>query len=448
MAAESGPSRPIIRANVGVQDALLHNPKHSPFAYQAPMTCCNHIVERTVFRPLNVQNRFGSTLIWEFSKVADLLGPCFLIVVLAALTQPASPPVGNYTKIRYIDNLGIGMIESIRVTYGPNLITDLPPEWLYIRYRKYRGLTSSQAWRALSRMDQTLAERDSFANLGGEVVVDLTVPWADDTSQYFSMVGMSDKLRFQIRLKTLDHILNYDKTDSNPASPQLVSPQSTDLIQDIYIRAQCVQLTGAERDSVVENVKSADGQAKMVEDIQTHIRTLIPTSATPLTFRLPLTNITGPVRSLFWYLEDPKNTSGTNVDTENGGDWPHNPLRGLGSQVTRWCIVSGGNTIWPWTSSFISRFQDAANYYSGVHVGEYIFACTFSPAPETPNASMGTLNFGQCEQPTLIIEFAGGLLNTLYDPTPGASQGAYLNVIADTVNFHHEQGGDFIRVFN
>jgi hypothetical protein len=260
---------------------------------------------------------------------------------------------------------------------------------------------------------------------------------------------MSDKLRIQIRFKTLEHILTHDKLvlDGSAATPLLVSPQTNAILEDVYIRGEIIHLTGAERDTVVANVKSSDGLAKMIEDIQAHIRVLIPPSASPnYTFRLPLTNINAPVRALYWFLEDPKFTAGTAGNNANGGDLPLTPSEDLGRQWTRYCVVAGSQTIIPWRTNVHARFSDHSRWFTGIHPGEHLYGYSFSPSPEMPNASLGTMNFGITDQPTLIVEFASGLSNA-YDAVAGSTQGAYLTVIADTVNFLHEQGGDLIKTF-
>lgn len=448
---ENGPNRNLIRTNTGVQDSLLHNPKQSPFAYQAPMTCCNHINEEVVFRPLNTTTKYGSTVTWEFSKVADLMGPLTLVTNHAPLAQPAVPPGAseNYTAIRYINNLGAGQLEYVRVTYGTNQIVTLLPEWLMIRFQKFKGLTAHTCAKYLAMWEWTQAERDAFAAVGGEVETDICMPFADDTSQYFSMCGMSDKLRIQIKFKAINHILNWDKAviDGNPASPLLAAGQTDDLLRDIYIRGEMIHLTGAERDTVVANVKSSDGLAKMIEDIQAHIRHYIPPSVSAnYTVRLPLTNINAPVRAIYWYLEDPKLTAGTAASNATGGDYPLHPSEDLGKQWSRYCIVAGSQTIVPWTTSVHARYSHHGRWFTGIDPGQYLVGYSFSPSPEMPNASLGTLNFGLADQPTLVIEFPAGL-NNAYDQVAGSTQGAYLNVIADTVNFLHEQGGDLIKTF-
>jgi hypothetical protein len=456
--AESGPNRPLIRANTGVQDALLHNPKQSPFSYQAPMTVCNHIVEELSFRPLNFSQRFGSVQTFELSKVADLLGPVQLVIRLAPLVSPPDPGAAalfGASKVLYINNLGMGMFEGVQIQYGSQTICNCLPEWWYIRYRKYSNLPSYTAWRVLSKMDLTQTEQETFAAQGGEVTVNMCAPWADDTSQYFSMVGMSEKLRIIARFKPLRNVISYELT--NPAvapTSTLYGGQPLDLIQDFYIRAECVHLTGAERDTVVANVKSADGQPKMVEDIQAHIRQLIPVTADgptgAFTYRLQLNNITAPVRSIFWWLEDPRNSNGQVANTEFGGDYPLYPAPDLNRRWDIYWINSGQLTVVPITTSERSRFYNHVRWFSGIHAGEYINAYSFSVAPETPNASFGSLNFGQMDQPTINIRFPNGLVNAQYPPGDAttANVGAYLNVIADTYNFYHEQGGDFTRTFN
>lgn len=447
MASDSGPNKPVIRANTGVQDALLHNPSQSPFAYQAPMTCSNFVQEEIIFRPLNFNGMAGQKYMFSLTKQADLVGPIDLITTFKPLTQPSSPYAGNVTALRYINNLGIGQIESARIRYGSNVICNCLPEWLYIRYRKYLNIEAARAWRVLSKMDQTLPERDAFAAIGGEVITNLCVPWGDDTSQYFSMCGMSDALQIEVNIKPLKNLLNYDVNNNLDADTQLFGSDTPAIYQDISLRCDCVHLTGAERDVVVANVKSPNGQPKLVEDIQAHIRVLIPSSASGFTYRLKLTNITAPVTSIFWYLEDPLNTQGTQVNTINGGDYPHYPEPGLNSQWSYYSMVTGGNTIIPRTSSLRSRFRNHVKWFSGAHPGEYINPYSFSVAPEITNASYGTLNFGQLDYPEIVIEFPNGLLNN-YDPIhTGTSQGAYLNVVADTKNFYHEQGGDFTKTF-
>lgn len=445
--ADAGPNRPLIRANTGVQDALLHNPKQSPFSYQAPMTVCNHIVEEVPFRPLNLSQRFGSVQTFELIKAADLLGPLDIIVRLAPLVQPTPGDGYGATKIRYINNLGMGMFEGMQIQYGSQTICNCLPEWWYVRYRKYSNQPAYDAWRVLSKMDLTTVEQDNFSVAGGNVTVNMCAPWADDTSQYFSMVGMSEKLRIIARFKPLRNVISYQLTDiNNPPASVLYTGQSLDLITDFYLRGECVHLTGGERDTVVANVKSSDGQPKMVEDIQAHIRQQIPVSNTAFTYRLQLNNITGPVRSLFWWLEDPRNSSGQVINTQFGGDYPLYPAEDLNSQWTYYWVSSGQQTVIPITDSERSRFKNHIRWFSGIHPGEYINGYSFSVAPETPNASFGTLNFGQMDQPIINIRFENGLANAQYGVA--YSGGAYINVLADTINFYHEQGGDFTRTFN
>ncbi len=447
MASESGPAKQVMRANTGVQDALLHNPSQSPFAYQAPLTCSVFVQEEIIYRPTNFNGMTDQAYQFTLSKQADLLGPIDIVTVMQPLGQPALPYAGNVTATRYIDNLGIGQFEYIIIRYGANVICRCLPEWLYIRYRKYLNIEQAQAWRVLSKMDQLLSERQAFALIGGEVMTNLCAPWGDDTSQYFSMVAMSDAITIEARVKPLRNLLNYDVTDNNPADQQLFGSTTANLYRDIYLRCDCIHLTGAERDTVVANVKSANGQPKLVEDVQAHIRVLIPQNPSPFTYRLRLNNITGPVTSIHWYLEDPLNTAGTQVNTVHGGDWPHHPSPGLSRQWSHYSMVTGGNTIIPRTSSLRARFRNHVRWFSGAHPGEYIASYSFSQAPEMTNASYGSLNFGQFDAPEIIIEFPAGLLNN-YDPLhPGTTQGAYLNIVADTKNFYLEQGGDFTKTF-
>ncbi len=436
-----------MRANTGVQDSLLHNPAQSPFAYQAPMTCCNYIQERVIYQPLNFSGLAGTKYNFSLTKQADLLGPVMIYARIAALTQPETPPAGNVNAVRYINNLGIGMLESVRVFYGSNLICNIPPEWMFIRYRKYLNLGAQSAWRVLSRMDQALPERTAFAAAGGEIFVNLCVPWGDDTSQYYSMCGMASELRFEITVKPLRNLLNWDVTDNADPAALLQGGQSTAIFSVFNLHCECVHLTGAERDTVVANVKSTDGLAKLVEDVQAHIRVLIPPTGSSFTYQLKLTNINAPVSTLFWYLEDPLLTAGSPVDNEFGGDFPHHAIPGLGAQYSEWSVTSNGQMVVPVTSSLISRFYNHARWFSSVLAGEYINSHSFSQNPEIPNASYGTVNFGQLDLPQLNITFPSGLNNAYNTVNPSSTAGAYLNVIADTKNFFHEQGGDFTRTF-
>ena len=400
-----------------------------------------------MFQPLNFNGLAGTRYIYSITKQADLLGPMYLHADLAALLQPTVFPTGNVMKSRYINNLGMGMIESLRISYASNPIATILPEWMYVRYRKYLNDAAGKAWRVLSRMDQTIGERDAYAATGGEVFTNLCVPWGDDTSQYYSMCGMASELRVEITIKPLINLLNFDLADPTAAATTfLFQSQATNIITALNLHCECIHLTGAERDTVISNVKSAEGLAKMVEDVQSHIKVLIPSNASPFTYQLRLTNINGPVSTLFWYLEDPKNTSGVTARSDQGGDFPLYPHPGLGTQVGSWSVSSNGYMVVPLTSSFISRYYNHVRWFSSPNAGEYIFAHSFSQNPEIPNANYGSFNFGQLDSPTLSIGFPAGMTNAY--AAYNDSQGAYLNVIAELKNFLHEQGGDFSRTFN
>lgn len=448
MASDSGPVRNVIRAQTGVQDSLLHNPSQSPFAYQAPMTCCNFVVSEILYRPQNANYMAGQKYLFTLDKQGDLLGSIDLVTVYKPRAQPATPGVGtNVTAVRYINNLGIGQIDYATIRYGANILCRCLPEWLNIRYRTYLNQEAKAIWGALSRMDQSDLQRDQFTASGGEVITNLCVPWGDDTSQYFSMCGMADALVIEVAIKPYNNLLNWVVNDNSNADTRLFGSDTQQILDDIYLRCDIPQLTGAERDVVVANVKSPNGQAKLIEEPQAHIRTLIPVNGAGFTYRLKMTNINAPVRSLFWYLEDPLNTAGTQVDTVNGGDWPHHPHPGLWAQWTYYSVVSGGNTIIPRTSR-LRTLRNWVRWFSAPYDGENPIApYSFSLNPEMTNASYGTLNFGQLDYPEIVIEFPNGLNNN-YDPDhTGTSQGAYLNVVADTCNFFHEQGGDIVKTF-
>lgn len=445
MASDNGPNKPLIRGNTGVQDALLHNPAQSPFAYQAPMTCSNFINEEIIVRSQNFSGYTNTPYVFQVTKQCDLIGPMTLVVNYKPLTQPISPPTGNVNAIRYIQNLGIGQLDFVRIRYGSQVISNCLPEKMFIRYRKFLNEESHRAWRVLSKMHQTLAERNAYALTGGEVYTSLCIPWGDDTSQYFSMCGMADALYIDIGIKDIRHLLNYDLTSNANASQQLIAPDTTQIIADIYLHYQGIHLTGTERDQVVANIKSPNGQAKIVDDCQAHIRTLIPVQGSAFTYKLRLNNITGPVTSLYWYLEDPQDTSGSQINTRNGGDWPLNPDPYLGIQWDWYALVSGGNNVIPKTPSLRARYMHTNRWFSGAFPGEYIMPYSFSVSPEVPNASYGTLNFGTIDTPELQINFPAGLSNA--NAAFDISQGAYLNVLADIKNFYHEQGGDFTKTF-
>lgn len=452
MSSENGPQKPLIRGNTGVQDALLHNPAQSPFAYQAPMTCCNYIDEEIIIRPQNFNGMPGNKYSFQINKQCDLIGPITLVVNYKPLTQP-NPPANNFSAVRYINNLGIGQIDFAQIRYGSQVLCNCLPEKLYIRYRKFLNFENFCAWRVLSKMDQTLGERNTFATSGGEVYTSMCIPWGDDTSQYFSMCGMADALYIDVAIKPINQLLCYDLVDpTQPISAVVVPPDTTQIIADMYLHYQGIHLTGIERDQVVSNVKSPNGQAKIIDDVQSHLRVLIPVASSNFTYQLRLTNITGPVTTLWWFLTDPQDNSGSPKNTLDGGDHPLYPCQGLGTQWSTYQVTSGGNNVVPLTSSLRARFMHHSRWWSGCCPGEWLVGYSFSQAPEVPNASYGSLNFGTIDTPTLMITFPSGLNNnyagTLNAPgTANIAQGAWLNVIADVKNFFHEQGGDFVKTF-
>jgi hypothetical protein len=451
MASQFGPNKNVLRSNTGVQDALLHNPDQSAFSFQAPMTISNFLIEEQEFGPYSFSGQFGQTYRFDIGKTGDLLGPLELELDMKPITQPPAPLTTNVSEILYCDNFGIGSIDMIEIQYGSNLICRIPPEALYCRFRKYLNQEAYFGWRTLSRMDQTLAERRAFSVAGGKSIVTLCVPWGDDTSQYLAICGLAQNLTINIRMKALNHILNYVTTDGLAPATALFGTDTVAFISRAVIHGYVVQLTGSERDTVVANVKSENGVPILSECWQTILRVPIPVQATAFTYNYRLASFNAPTASIFWWLEDPQNTSGIvgvssgTTGSVNGGDWPLHPEDYLMAQVSSYQLAANSVTLTPAQSMFRARWRDHIRWFSSPHAGEPLVGYSWSVAPEITNASYGTINFGQMDNVNIFIVFPAGLSNV----TGGvnAEQGAYFCIIADTKNFIHEQGGDLIQTF-
>lgn len=442
----NGPNKATLRTNTGPQDALLFNPAQSPFTYQAPVTASASLCEEIIYMPQQANSVFGTSYSYSLVKQADLVGPCFLDMQLAPLDQTIVGGLPAPQAVQYINNFGIGCIDHVEVLYGAQRIVRIPPEWFYVRFQKYLGNEQYAAWQVLQRMNMTGG--DPFLMGGGPVYINLCMPWADDTSQYYPMVAMASELRIVVYLKTLNHVLNWPSNGRvQQVSPYLMNGQSPNLIQHINLRTWCHHLTGKERDSLVANVKSPQGIPYMIDDIQGHYRVHVPVSPTPFNFTIRLTDINAPVTSLFWFLTDPNDNQGTNVNSQYYGDYPFNTTTLLSNQVTEFSCSANGYTLIPQTQTFKNLFLDHVRWWSSGQAGTPVFSRSFSMNPEVPNASYGTINFGQADSPTFTIRFGNGLTNNVAGMV-NTSQGAWLTIIADTKNFLQAQGGDFTRTFN
>lgn len=424
----SGPSKELIRANTGVEDPLIHNPSMSPFMVAVPLTMCNHIVSENEIRPVNSVTSWGQKARIEIAKEADRLGPCQAVFQLPALSQTD----GART---YVQNLGMIAVKNIVVTYGSNKIVEIPAAWRFVRFKKYLGPVPYEAWRVSSRSDMTAGEIASLTANGGEMIVDLCLPFADDTSQWFHTIQSSQKLTLQIELAQASEVIQEAAAPSGDQGQQLT---------DFYVQAYVAHFTAAERKTDVKIAMKEHGYSNLIEDIQWQ-EFLVPDNAANHTLKLRLTNITRPVRSLFWFMtlngyDAATTTHPFNTDDNNGGAVTIAGAPRVGEVWIRYRVVTGQNIVVPWTTPLRSRYVNHNRWFSGSLVGNYINNYSFGLNPETPNANTGSLNFGQIDAPTLEIEMNGF--------TTSDTNGINLTVIADTLNFTQEQGGDFSKTFH
>jgi hypothetical protein len=423
--------KPFIRANTGVQDSLLFNPTHSPFAYQAPLTISNFIKAEQYLDPNNRSNNLGVSQRFEIPKEFDLLGPVELVLQLAPLIQ-GDPPIER----EYVENV-CSLIENVRIQYGSSLLTDINPDWIFTRFIKYFNFEAKQAWRPVAGFAGYKAGGSAKAINGGEFVIPIPVPWGDDTSQYFSTVAMAEKLTLTVRLRSADHAIVV-----KPSGTPFLAVGQVPLVSNIQLHLDGIHLTGEERDELVKAIKAPEGLAKLYEDIQIQNGIIVPTSST--TFRVQLTNVTQPVRSLFFFFIDPLDVAGNNTRAVSGstsagffGDSPYHIENAVALQVNRWRVYSGSKDLITWRSYDRSANIDHVKYFSGSNPGLPLFGYSHSLAPETPNANEGSINYGQIDAPTLEIEFTG-------NPVVQTE----LHILADTLNFWHEQGGDVQKTFH
>jgi hypothetical protein len=103
----------------------------------------------------NIKPNFSTRVSCTISKNGDLINRIYLVITL-----PNIPNLSNNAKVRWIDNIGYGIIKTIELEIGGKLIDTTYSDWLYI----WNELNKNNNIRGIDNMIGNVPELTNFSS--------------------------------------------------------------------------------------------------------------------------------------------------------------------------------------------------------------------------------------------------------------------------------------------
>jgi hypothetical protein len=431
-----------LRANVGIADPALFKAEAEASIFRpVPWSVSTNVVKVQTDVPSQTPSAPGNVVTFEIPKDATYLGSVHIRYVISAMAALG----GAATYKRLCDFAGIFCIQQIRILYDSNLLKTIFPEEMMYHYYKELNTEKQQAFQNDLGGGLTPNQRTT----AGTATQTFNYPIL--LSNYYAqrsacpIVALSQKLRIEVTWAPVADVIQCDDVTDIAGAYTITSAVA---------RCMYINTTGDERRMILGSAKAQSGISYLQSDFLYQRRIVMAAGlgvATP--FTSTIANIRAPVAVMSVILRptvyvdsntgnpdpmlidnvqwDQAAAGGTSLPTLVGG-----AAKPTGGVLATWQVTSSNNRVTPvlerdWCNNTIhSRYWPSppqADFYSW----------PYSNSPVTYNASYGSINYAQLNEPILNITLATVLANSGY----------YVDAIGLTKNFIQWQGGSVLRTF-
>lgn len=409
------PHAEIIRAQTTPEDGALFEVglRHSKWVPQQHI-CFTDDVRQKLVTEISSKNT-GQQIIHAFEKESTLLEDIDLVLTPPALTVPV-----DGTFIRYVDWLGIALVDLFEWRYGSNTIATYRPEVIYsdIQYMKNERKFNQTH---LLLGDMSAAQRNTYAVAPEPVRVKIPSPWRGLRCHSPLISALANKLILQVNLADARRIVQSDGT--RPLSLTF---------NNIHLDHQNVHTTGALRGEYTGLTLNPRGLSYMVDDVETFDYAIPANTLNAANdFTIELRDLDGPIHLISVLLRTVSQLDPTNaavdpyaIDTTYLEGLSYN-IKSNGMDIQDPEIMDNDGVYKIdkfWESEFSTR-QLTMNW------AEY---------PCEKNTASGSVSFGNFTNPRLILRNA---------KLAGVHPELVVTVIARRFNWNVHQRGNFQKVW-
>jgi len=351
----------------------------------------------------------GSRIQFKTEKNCDRWERQYLRVVLAP------PTVTGGTYKRYVDGVGLHMIDRIEYRNGVQLImTEYPSYDTFLRMIKETPFETTFKTYPMVGLGWSKAKRNALATGNQIFNIPLSAWWRDDITKDPIVPAIANGLTIDVYIKPDAQFIETDGTAAQYTFAEVPALNQELIITDEATRAEMVsKVTGG-------------SQLLTFYDERITIPAFTIPSGTTTTGEIRIDGLNGPMKTL-WVLIRPANKLVDNGYDYNSFSWAYNPktirIRANQSDVIRPIELK----------PLLTPITDA-KYFSGLPTAAIVI--NFSEAPQATNMASGTLNLSQLTTPTIRLEF-----------NSATTQDLVCELVGYIYNWIQHSGGQFRRVF-
>lgn len=428
-----------LRANTGIADPALfrEDPESSLFA-PLPWNTSTNIVKIQTDVPPQSSPTVGSTAVFEIPKNATYATMYHLYYTISAIT------VAGSTYARLHDFGGVHCVSQIRIMYDSNLLKTIYPEEYMYHYYKELDLEKQAGFENDVAGNRSDGQRGTLAAAAQTFALPILLPNYYNLRNADPIISLAQKTRIEVDFALPGATV---QTDVPAAVGSAYS------ITTAYLRTTYVATTGIERSYIQDMAKDPDGINYLQNDFVYQRRIVLPAGqGTPTAFTTTVSNIRSPV-AVFTFIMRPT----VYVDPNSGNpdpwlltqeDWAVSSAGGTGAGtlvsgaakptggvLLNWQVTSSNNKITPVIERLWGTNTLHTKYFPSIPAPD-MNTWSYSQAPTCYNASFGSINYAQLNEPILNITLVTAL-----------SQNYYVDAWGVTKNFIQVQGGSKLRTF-
>lgn len=299
----------------------------------------------------------GGKITFELPLEVDLCTKINLRVRLAPITFT---PSANLLYARYVDFVGLNMIDEVRLRFGTEKLQTVSRDEIFCKMMSYYADEEKYNLMKLVGGGMTPAQRDDAATSDQEIIIPLLtllgVHLYGDPSQNLFLRGLGEKVRVEVDLAPFNTL--YEISRPTATLEAITAPAATAVFteQSLYVEGQ--HLYETERQALEQIY--AQKRSYTFDEIQRSVRLVVPGSTTLASGQISATldNISQPTQSIYVLLrweQDLIRTAGLGVVSALTS-WPQGRDY---TNVGGWYNVSSGVRGCYWIVS-LTRYSHTA----------------------------------------------------------------------------------------